>query len=160
MSLHDAVNLLTISRCCDTHAGGKRQCSSQTSASVKRWTQEPRHGRALLPPTLLKVPMGHYPGRRLRSSKIERCLTALPCYETCHACHRRLWARVCCTRRVQESMSGRAVILLQADPYKADLYALGVVIWEICTRRFPFKVRLGLWRVEARTEPECLPLAG
>lgn len=27
----------------------------------------------------------------------------------------------------------------QADPYKADLYALGVVIWEISTRKFPFK---------------------
>ena len=27
-----------------------------------------------------------------------------------------------------------------ADPYKADLYALGVVMWEVVTRKFPFKV--------------------
>ena len=25
------------------------------------------------------------------------------------------------------------------DPYKADVYALGVVIWEVATRKFPFK---------------------
>lgn len=57
-----------------------------------------------------------------------------------HACHSRLWAHVCCTRCAPESISRRAVILLQADPYKADLYALGVVMWEISTRKFPFKV--------------------
>ena len=28
----------------------------------------------------------------------------------------------------------------KADPYKADLYALGVVMWEVVTREFPFKV--------------------
>jgi len=28
----------------------------------------------------------------------------------------------------------------QADPFKADLYALGVVMWEVVTRKFPFKV--------------------
>ena len=36
------------------------------------------------------------------------------------------------------------------DLYQADLYALGVVMWEVSTRGFPFKVRSHMLLVSLR----------
>jgi len=47
----------------------------------------------------------------------------------------------------------------KADPYKADLYALGVVMWEVVTREFPFKVT-NLSAGIMRSKVPCLLIGG
>ena len=47
----------------------------------------------------------------------------------------------------------------KADPYKADLYALGVVMWEVVTHEFPFKVT-NLSACIMRSKVPCLLIGG